>query len=111
MLKDYEFSGTTERDSDSCSRKILELHDLAQDPAAGTADQLSAGRCVIMKIVACIITFFDDRNSRETLRAVGLSVAMVNFANQNILRFYLVVPSTCDETFADIIVVNGIRRN
>jgi SAM-dependent methyltransferase len=72
MLEDYE-RGTDEGDLTHLG-EILELHDLTLDPGAGTKDNFRQrslrsfeNRCLHHHV-------FDERNSRELLEAVGLSV-------------------------------------
>jgi SAM-dependent methyltransferase len=72
MLEDHERK-TDERDLSHLT-EILELHDLALDPAAGTKDSFHQrslrnfeNRCLHHHV-------FDERNSRELCETVGLTI-------------------------------------
>jgi SAM-dependent methyltransferase len=81
MMEDYE-KGTDERDLTHLP-EILELHDLSLDPAAGTKDNFHQrslrnfeNRCLHHHV-------FDERNSRQLLEAVGLTVAVQELIRPN----------------------------
>jgi len=93
MLKDYEL-GRDERDLTHLE-EILELHDLSRDPAAGSKDQFRQrslnnfeNRCLHHHV-------FDERNSRQLLEAVGLTVAILELAKPHHIAILARCPSVC----------------
>ena len=78
IFEDYE-RGTDERDLTHLE-EILESHDLSLDPAAGSKDQFRQrsqrnfeNRCLHHHV-------FDERNSRQLLEAVGLTVEILELS-------------------------------
>jgi len=89
MLEDYEF-GRDERDLTHLE-EILELHDLALDPAAGSKEEFRKrslrnfeSRCLHHHV-------FDEHNSRELFGTAGLAVGILELAKP----FHIAILSEC----------------
>lgn len=72
MMQDHE-RRTDERDLTHLT-EILELHDLALDPAAGTKDNFHQRSLRNFENRSLHHHVFDERNSRELCEAVGLTI-------------------------------------
>jgi len=78
MLEDYEL-GRDERDLTHLE-EILELHDISRDPAAGSAEHFRQRSLRNFENRSLHHHVFDERNSRQLLEAVGLTVEILELA-------------------------------
>jgi SAM-dependent methyltransferase len=97
MMEDYD-QGTEETDLTHLP-EILELHDLNRDRAAGTREQFRERSLRNFKNRCLHHHVFDERNSRELLESVGLSVRVVEILRPHHIVLLAQTPDSGHESY------------